>query len=31
LIGAHPLKQADRLMTLDPQAYKQDFPELKII
>jgi predicted nucleic acid-binding protein len=31
IIGAHALAQADRLMTLDPQRYKQDFPELKLI
>ena len=31
LIGAHALTQADRLMTLDPKRYKQDFPELKLI
>jgi predicted nucleic acid-binding protein len=31
LIGAHALIQADRLMTLDPKAYKRDFPELRII
>ncbi len=31
IIGSHALAQADRLMTLDPQRYKQDFPELKLI
>jgi len=31
IIGAHALSQADRLMTLDPRPYKQDFPELKLI
>ena len=31
IIGAHALTQADRLMTLDPKRYKQDFPELKLI
>jgi predicted nucleic acid-binding protein len=31
LIGAHALVQADRLMTLDPTRYKQDFPELKLV
>ena len=31
IIGSHALKQADRLMTLDPKRYKQDFPELKLI
>lgn len=30
LIGAHALLQADRLMTLDPARYKQDFPELRL-
>ena len=29
--GSHALMQADRLMTLDPKRYKQDFPELKLI
>ncbi len=31
LVGAHALAQADRLMTLDPMRYKQDFPELRLI
>jgi predicted nucleic acid-binding protein len=31
IIGAHALNQADRFMTLDPQRYKRDFPELKLI
>jgi predicted nucleic acid-binding protein len=30
LIGAHALIQADRLMTLDPTRYQQDFPELHL-
>ena len=30
LVGAHALLQADRLMTLDPERYKQDFPELRL-
>src|SRR5882724_3237872 len=30
IIGSHALAQADRFMTLDPQRYKQDFPELKL-
>lgn len=30
LIGAHALLQADRLLTLDPKVYRQDFPELVI-
>jgi predicted nucleic acid-binding protein len=28
LIGSHALLQADRLMTLDPDRYRLDFPEL---
>lgn len=31
LIGAHALFQADRLLTLDPVRYKQDFPELRLL
>jgi predicted nucleic acid-binding protein len=31
IIGSHALVQADRLMTLDPKRYQQDFPELKLI
>lgn len=31
IIGAHALFQADCLMTLDPQRYRRDFPELKLI
>ena len=31
LIGAHALVQADRLLTLDPQRYSQDFPELHLL
>jgi len=31
IIGSHGLAQVDRIMTLDPQRYKQDFPELKLI
>lgn len=30
IIGSHALAQADRFMTLDPQRYKRDFPELKL-
>lgn len=30
LVGAHALLQADRLMTLDPNRYKRDFPELQL-
>ncbi|MGC9291177.1 MAG: type II toxin-antitoxin system VapC family toxin [Acidobacteriaceae bacterium] len=28
IVGAHAMMQADRLMTLDPVLYQQDFPEL---
>jgi predicted nucleic acid-binding protein len=31
IIGAHALAEADRLMTLDPSRYKQDFAELHLI
>lgn len=31
LIAAHALLRADRLMTLDPARYQQDFPELKLV
>ncbi|MGA3188838.1 MAG: PIN domain-containing protein [Bryobacteraceae bacterium] len=31
VIGAHALLRADRLLTLDTNLYKQDFPELKLI
>jgi len=31
LIGAHALVQAERLMTLDPKIYRQDFPELELM
>lgn len=30
LVGAHALLQAERLMTLDADRYRQDFPELSI-
>ena len=30
LVGAHALLQADRLLTLDPVRYRQDFPELRL-
>lgn len=30
MIGSHALVQADRLMTLDPARYQQDFPELRL-
>ena len=31
LVGAHALVQAERLMTLDPKVYRQDFPELRLV
>jgi predicted nucleic acid-binding protein len=31
LIGAHALVQAERLLTLDPRRYSQDFPELRLL
>jgi predicted nucleic acid-binding protein len=31
VVGAHALLQADRLMSLDPVRYEQDFPELKLV
>jgi len=30
LIAAHALLRADRLFTLDPARYQQDFPELRL-
>jgi len=31
LIGAHALVQAERLLTLEPKVYRQDFPELRLL
>ncbi len=31
IIAAHAGLRADRLMTLDPQRYRQDFPKLKLV
>jgi predicted nucleic acid-binding protein len=31
LIGAHALVQTERLLTLDPKRYSQDFPELRLL
>jgi hypothetical protein len=31
LIAAHALLRADRLFTLDPSRYQQDFPELRLV
>jgi hypothetical protein len=31
LVGAHALVQADRLLTLDPKVYQQDFPEVRLM
>jgi predicted nucleic acid-binding protein len=31
LIGSHALLQADRLMTLDPNRYQQDFIDLQLV
>ena len=31
LIGSHALVQADRLLTLDPHRYSQDFSEVKLL
>jgi predicted nucleic acid-binding protein len=31
LIGAHALVHADRLLTLDPQRYSKDFPEVPLM
>lgn len=31
LIAAHAVLCADRLLTLDPSRYRQDFPELKLL
>jgi predicted nucleic acid-binding protein len=31
LIGAHALVQADRLLTLDPEVYRRDYPEVVLL
>jgi predicted nucleic acid-binding protein len=31
IIAAHALLRADRLLTLDPTRYRQDFPRLRIV
>jgi predicted nucleic acid-binding protein len=31
IIAAHALLRADRLLTLDPTRYRQDFPKLRIV
>ena len=31
LIGAHALVQTERLLTLDPKRFSQDFPELRLL
>jgi len=31
IIGSHALLAADRLLTLDPERYARDFPELRLI
>ena len=31
LIGAHALVQAERLLTLDPKRFSQDFPDLRLL
>lgn len=31
IIAAHALFRADRLLTLDPTRYRQDFPQLRIL
>jgi predicted nucleic acid-binding protein len=31
VVGAHALLHADRLLSLDPAVYGQDFPEIKLV
>lgn len=31
MIGAHAVSEADRFMTLDPDRYRRDFPELRLV
>jgi hypothetical protein len=31
IIAAHALLRADRLLTLDPTRYRQDFPKLRVV
>lgn len=31
IIAAHALLRADRLLTLDPTRYRQDFPQLRLV
>jgi predicted nucleic acid-binding protein len=30
-VGSHALLHADRLMTMDPKRYRQDFPEVSLL
>jgi predicted nucleic acid-binding protein len=31
IVGAHALRRADRLLTLDPGRYETDFPKLRLV